>query len=161
VNGGGERGRCATAGPCPPAHGLLPALGACVATAVCAAHPALLANPTPEHLTPLSKHADLTLTRPPPSLPLLPLQKESKFAHSYACGVHKSKYWEMMYEDSMDLIARLPQVLLGLKGDGVGGGVALKQWRHHLLGERFALFTTTAQPLRSSDCTWWGGGGGV
>jgi len=38
------------------------------------------------------------------------MQRDSKFAHSYACGVHKSKYWEAMYEDSMDLIAKLPQI---------------------------------------------------
>lgn len=25
-------------------------------------------------------------------------------------GVHKAKYWETTYEDSMDLIAKLPQV---------------------------------------------------
>lgn len=38
------------------------------------------------------------------------LNSESKFAKAYASGVHKSKYWEYVYEDSMDLIARLPVV---------------------------------------------------
>ena len=29
---------------------------------------------------------------------------------AYADGIHKSKYWEPAYEDSMDLIAKLPVV---------------------------------------------------
>lgn len=33
---------------------------------------------------------------------------ESKFAQAYQKGVNKSKYWEYCYEDSMDLIAKLP-----------------------------------------------------
>eukprot|EP00798_Chlamydomonas_sp_ICE-L_P005115 gene5115-34918_t len=36
--------------------------------------------------------------------------KESKFAKAYADGLHKSKYWEPVYEDSMDLIAKLPEI---------------------------------------------------
>ena len=38
------------------------------------------------------------------------LQSESKFAKAYSNGVHKSKYWEFVYEDTMDLIAKLPTV---------------------------------------------------
>lgn len=38
------------------------------------------------------------------------LNSESKFAKAYSEGVHKSKYWEATYEDSMDLIAKLPVV---------------------------------------------------
>lgn len=37
-------------------------------------------------------------------------QKDSKFAAAYAAGIHKSKYWEVVYEDSMDLVAKLPQL---------------------------------------------------
>lgn len=37
-------------------------------------------------------------------------QPRSKFAKAYEQGIHKSKYWEPYYEDSMDLIAKLPQV---------------------------------------------------
>ena len=36
------------------------------------------------------------------------LQSESKFAKAYAKGLHKNDYWEYTYEDSMDLIAKLP-----------------------------------------------------
>ena len=38
------------------------------------------------------------------------MQKDSKFAAAYASGLHKSKYWEPVYEDSMDLIAKLPEL---------------------------------------------------
>ncbi|VVC31894.1 Citrate synthase,Citrate synthase active site,Citrate synthase-like, small alpha subdomain,Citrate [Cinara cedri] len=38
------------------------------------------------------------------------LNSESKFVQSYTNGVHKSKYWEDTYEDSMDLIAKLPVI---------------------------------------------------
>jgi len=38
------------------------------------------------------------------------LQTESCFAEAYRSGVHKSKYWESTYEDTMNLVARLPEV---------------------------------------------------
>uniref|UniRef100_A0A915ED57 Citrate synthase n=1 Tax=Ditylenchus dipsaci TaxID=166011 RepID=A0A915ED57_9BILA len=38
------------------------------------------------------------------------LQSESKFAQAYSKGVHKSTYWEYTYEDSMNLLAKLPTV---------------------------------------------------
>jgi len=38
------------------------------------------------------------------------LHSESHFAKAYGDGVHKTTYWEYAYEDSMDLIAKLPVV---------------------------------------------------
>jgi len=38
------------------------------------------------------------------------LNSESKFAKAYSEGVAKSKYWELCFEDSMNLIAKLPTV---------------------------------------------------
>jgi len=38
------------------------------------------------------------------------LQPESQFAKAYQGGVSKTKYWETTYEDSITLIARLPQI---------------------------------------------------
>jgi citrate synthase len=38
------------------------------------------------------------------------LQTESKFAKAYEAGLHKSKYWDPFFEDSMDLIAKLPTI---------------------------------------------------
>lgn len=38
------------------------------------------------------------------------LNTESTFVKAYTDGVHKSKYWEYTYEDSMNLIAKLPVI---------------------------------------------------
>ncbi|KAK9701679.1 citrate (Si)-synthase [Basidiobolus ranarum] len=44
------------------------------------------------------------------SLAVTALQSESTFAKAYHQGIHKSKYWEYTYEDSMNLIAKLPNI---------------------------------------------------
>ncbi|KAI8873377.1 citrate synthase [Ramicandelaber brevisporus] len=44
------------------------------------------------------------------SLAVTALNHDSQFAKAYQSGVHKSKYWDYAYEDSMDLIARLPLI---------------------------------------------------
>jgi citrate synthase len=41
---------------------------------------------------------------------VMALQTESKFSAAYAKGMNKKDYWLYTYEDSMDLIARLPRV---------------------------------------------------
>lgn len=38
------------------------------------------------------------------------LNSESNFAQAYAEGINQTKYWELIYEDCMDLIAKLPCV---------------------------------------------------
>lgn len=38
------------------------------------------------------------------------LHSESKFALAYSKGIHKSTYWEYTYEDSMNLLAKLPSI---------------------------------------------------
>jgi citrate synthase len=44
------------------------------------------------------------------SMGVLSMQRESHFAKAYRDGISKSKYWEHYYEDSMDIIARLPRL---------------------------------------------------
>ena len=44
------------------------------------------------------------------SMAVLSLQQQSKFAAAYRDGIHKSKYWDAYYEDSMNLIAVLPRI---------------------------------------------------
>lgn len=44
------------------------------------------------------------------SVGALALQSGSKFAAAYAEGLHKSRYWEPVLEDSLDLIAKLPEL---------------------------------------------------
>eukprot|EP00184_Porphyridium_aerugineum_P007006 CAMPEP_0184694962 /NCGR_PEP_ID=MMETSP0313-20130426/2743_1 /TAXON_ID=2792 /ORGANISM="Porphyridium aerugineum, Strain SAG 1380-2" /LENGTH=486 /DNA_ID=CAMNT_0027153331 /DNA_START=119 /DNA_END=1579 /DNA_ORIENTATION=+ len=41
---------------------------------------------------------------------LLALQKDSVMAREYAAGTTKNKYWEHCFEDSLNLIARMPEV---------------------------------------------------
>jgi citrate synthase len=44
------------------------------------------------------------------SMGVLSLQRHSHFAKAYRDGVSKTKYWETYYEDSMDLISKLPRL---------------------------------------------------
>ena len=41
---------------------------------------------------------------------IMSLQTESQFAKRYAKGMNKADYWEAVFDDSMDLIARLPRI---------------------------------------------------
>ncbi|CAD5213285.1 unnamed protein product [Bursaphelenchus okinawaensis] len=57
-------------------------------------------NNFPSHLHPMAQFTAAVAA----------LQSESKFAQAYAKGVHKTSYWEYTYEDSMNLLAKLPTV---------------------------------------------------
>jgi citrate synthase len=54
----------------------------------------------PKHMHPMTQFSSAVLG----------LQTESKFFEAYQRGVPKSDYWKYAFEDSLDLIARLPQV---------------------------------------------------
>ncbi len=41
---------------------------------------------------------------------IMALQTESNFARMYAEGISKKDYWDPMFDDAMDLIARLPRI---------------------------------------------------
>src|SRR5258705_7404506 len=41
---------------------------------------------------------------------VMALQTESHFSKQYAAGMNKKDYWEAIFDDAMDLIARLPRV---------------------------------------------------
>jgi len=41
---------------------------------------------------------------------VMALQNEGEFAKEYAKGMNKKDYWSVTYEDTMDLIARLPRI---------------------------------------------------
>ncbi len=41
---------------------------------------------------------------------IMAMQTESVFAKAYAKGISKKEYWEYIYEDTMNLIARVPRV---------------------------------------------------
>jgi len=63
-------------------------------------HVVTMLNNFPSHLHPMAQF----------SAAMAALNSESKFAKAYSEGVHKSKYWDTTFEDSMDLIAKLPVV---------------------------------------------------
>lgn len=63
-------------------------------------HVVSLLNGFPSNLHPMSQFAAAVIA----------LQSESKFAKAYEDKAHKSTYWEHAYEDSMDLIAKLPAI---------------------------------------------------
>ncbi|HOY49986.1 MAG TPA: citrate (Si)-synthase, eukaryotic [Flavobacteriales bacterium] len=44
------------------------------------------------------------------SAAVLAMRTDSVFAHEYEKGINKKDYWDPMFEDSMNLIARLPRV---------------------------------------------------
>ncbi len=55
--------------------------------------------------TPLSTHPMTQFV-----IAIMALQTESSFAKRYAAGMSKKDYWDAVYDDSLDLIARLPRV---------------------------------------------------
>ncbi|RZF38055.1 hypothetical protein LSTR_LSTR006454 [Laodelphax striatellus] len=70
------------------------------ARAALPSHVVTLLNNFPSNLHPMSQL----------SCAVTALNTESKFAKAYSSGVPKAKYWEHCYEDSMDLIAKLPVI---------------------------------------------------
>ncbi|NWQ83137.1 CISY protein, partial [Columbina picui] len=65
------------------------------------------------------------------------LNSESKFARAYAEGIHRVKYWEFVYEDAMDLIAKLPCVAAKIyrnlyrEGSSIGAIDPNLDWSHN------------------------------
>ncbi|KAI3403782.1 CIT1 [Candida oxycetoniae] len=54
----------------------------------------------PSHLHPMAQF----------SIAINALESESQFAKAYAKGVNKSEYWKYTYEDSIELLAKLPVI---------------------------------------------------
>ncbi|KAL4222523.1 hypothetical protein ACF0H5_018562 [Mactra antiquata] len=63
-------------------------------------HVIQMLNNFPSNLHPMSQF----------SAAITALNSESKFAKAYSSGVKKADYWEYAYEDSMDMIAKLPTI---------------------------------------------------
>ncbi|ELK15279.1 Citrate synthase, mitochondrial [Pteropus alecto] len=78
------------------------------------------------------------------------LNSESNFARAYAEGINRTKYWELIYEDCMDLIAKLPCVAAKIyrnlyrEGSSIGAIDSKLDWSHNftnMLGYTDAQFT--------------------
>lgn len=73
------------------------------------------------------------------SAALTVMNSESKFAKAYSSGVKKNKYWEYVFEDAMDLIARIPVVAAIIYrnvfkgGSDIGGIDTAKDWSHNFV----------------------------
>uniref|UniRef100_A0A1B6FW63 Citrate synthase n=1 Tax=Cuerna arida TaxID=1464854 RepID=A0A1B6FW63_9HEMI len=87
-------------------------------------HVVTMLNNFPSNLHPMSQF----------SAAVTALNSESKFAKAYSQGVKKTLYWEYIYEDSMDLIAKLPVIAATIyrntyqDGKGVGAIDPSKDW---------------------------------
>lgn len=79
-------------------------------------HVVTMLNNMPTTLHPMSQF----------SCAITALNHDSKYAKAYSQGVHKSKYWEYVYEDSMDLIAKLPVVAATIYCNTYRGGKGSK-----------------------------------
>lgn len=65
----------------------------------------------PSHVEPLIRSLPKTMHPMTQfSIAVLSMQTDSMFAKKYHEGAPKSQYWEFVYEDSMNLLARLPEV---------------------------------------------------
>jgi len=79
-------------------------------------HVADMLNNLPKDVHPMSQFsAAVTL-----------MNSQSKFAKAYNDGVHKSTYWEYVYEDCMDCIANLPTIAAIIYNNLYRNGVAPK-----------------------------------
>jgi citrate synthase len=79
-------------------------------------HVADMLNSLPKDVHPMSQFsAAVTL-----------MNSQSKFAQAYNDGVHKSTYWEYVYEDCMDCIANLPTIAAVIYNNLYREGVAPK-----------------------------------
>ena len=56
------------------------------------------------------------------ALAILALQRDSKFTHKYRAGMPKGDYWDPMYEDVMDLLAKLPEIAARIYRRAYKGG---------------------------------------
>merc|ERR1719168_324414 len=78
------------------------------------------------------------------------LHSESKFSKAYGEGVHKTKYWDATFEDSMDMIAKLPVVAATIYNNLYRDGAAPcpidanKDWSYNfteMVGYKDPMFT--------------------
>jgi len=103
-------------------------------------HVVTMLNNFPAHLHPMAQF----------SAAIAALNSESKFAKAYSEGVHKTKYWEANFEDSMDLIAKLPVVAATIYNNLYRDGAppcpidSSKDWSYNfteMIGYKDPMFT--------------------
>ncbi|BDG10397.1 citrate (Si)-synthase [Anaeromyxobacter paludicola] len=80
------------------------------------------------------------------STAVLAMQRESKFAHRYAEGMKKNDYWDPMYEDSTDLVARLPVIAAYIYRMKYKGDIQIAPNPELDMGGNFAHMMGIARP---------------
>ncbi|KAF8570192.1 hypothetical protein P879_03324 [Paragonimus westermani] len=94
------------------------------------------------------------------------LNSESKFAKAYNDGISKALYWEYVYEDSLDLLAKLPTVAAKIYRNSFRDGTAVcaidpsKDWSYNfcrMLGYEKPEFTEMMRLYLTIHCDHEGG----
>ena len=75
-------------------------------------------------------------------------QPTSEFLKAYSKGLHKSKYWDPVYEDSLNLIAKLPAIAAHIYRSTYRGGKHIEADPHldwaanlsHMMGALMRLY---------------------
>lgn len=81
------------------------------------------------------------------STAILTMSRESVFARKYQMGtMKKNDYWDPMYEDAMNLMAKLPEIGTYIYSKVYKGGKAIKSNPHLDLGGNFAHMMGIAKP---------------
>merc|ERR1712027_22565 len=103
-------------------------------------HVVTMLNNFPSNLHPMAQF----------SAAMAALHSESKFSKAYGEGVHKTKYWDTTFEDSMDMIAKLPVVAATIYNNLYRDGAAPcpidvdKDWSYNfteMIGHQDPMFT--------------------
>ncbi|MBI4924325.1 MAG: citrate (Si)-synthase [Bdellovibrio sp.] len=80
------------------------------------------------------------------STAVLSMQKESVFANRYATGMNKLEYWDPMYEDSCNLMAKLPEIAAFIYRYKYKNGKTISSNNDLDLGANFAHMMGIAKP---------------
>lgn len=77
---------------------------------------------------------------------ILAMQRESTFARKYNAGMNKYDYWDPMFEDSLNLIAKLPEVATYIYSKLYQGGNRIQSNPNLDLGANFASMMGKDKP---------------
>ena len=80
------------------------------------------------------------------SAAILAMQRESTFQRKYNAGMNKYDYWDPMYEDSLNLIAKLPEVAAYIYAKLYKGGKRIQSDPNLDLGANFAHMMGIEKP---------------
>ena len=90
------------------------------------------------------------------------VQPDSKFAAAYSKGINKMNYWDPIYEDSLDLIAKMPSIAATIYRRTYKGGKLIEadpklDWAGNLAHQMggAALHTSNESGSKCVLAVWW------